>query len=359
MKKIIFILLFVANITIVHANESKDITADAQIKYKWYREEIVEGIYYPKKDILEGYLEDSTNVIIAPYYTVWDEKYCNYSQENYYIEQKKDYIYRVLQNTRYIKLENINYEKINNIRIFFKNNELEYEVIEKNDNEIKIDLKEIYDSSKLWFAIDAESSYDIGLSKTLDAKTLILSKHITKDKILIPDKSWIVKNTNKSILYTDERLEENDFTELKSVNYVCRVKEKKSYRYKVNRVYYDNNYYTYVENYIPDKEDYIIEYTKELPIEIIEITQLVKDKEIQKEYIYINDFENINSEEKIETQDSSIIDQNSIIETKYIENEIIKKVYKIPKKIYLIIAILLIIIIVEIIKRKRSEKRFS
>ena len=56
---------------------------------------------------------------------------------------------------------------------------------------------------------------------------------------------------------------------------VCRVKEIETYRYKTKKEYYDDNYYTYIDDYTPDINDYVVYYNKELP----------KNKEIIKEVV--------------------------------------------------------------------------
>ena len=103
-----------------------------------------------------------------------------------------------------------------------------------------------------------------------------------------------------------------------------------------------------------------IEYQKELPTKTINITRVDKEIVPIKEYIYLDN--NIsNDKESIEdTQDNNqekcLPGKNGkVIETKYIENEVIKEVYKVPKYIYLIILLLIItIILMFILKNKKN-----
>ena len=52
MKKILLIILLTISFTdIVNANEYSDITEDIETRYKWYKEILLPGDYYPLKDI--------------------------------------------------------------------------------------------------------------------------------------------------------------------------------------------------------------------------------------------------------------------------------------------------------------------
>ena len=354
--KLVFILICVFfNINKIYGLENKNITDNAIIKYKWYKEEITDGRYYPKKDKLEGYLEDPFKVQYGNY-SIWNSEYCSYPKENYLIESKERYIYNRVLSAKYIKLENINISDIKDIKIYSKNKLLEHEIIESKEDMIKISLNTLYQVDTLWFYIDTDKEYDISLSFYEDYIFLSLKKHIKEAKILIPDKTWITDETYYVDFSTEIKEEKTDFIKVSRINILCRVREIQTYRYKINRVYYDDNYYEYIEGYIPDKEQYIIEYTGELPKEIITITntETIEKNNIQKEYVYINnDKEDDKEKENISIQEcnTSINDTantNSNIE--YIEKEVIKEINKIPTKLYILLGLLIFVIIIQFIK---------
>lgn len=362
MKKIIFVLFLVLNISKVYANETINITDDVEVKYKWYKEEIIDELYHKKGEDLEGYLEDTKKIKSGLYYTVWDGKYCTYSEDDYYIERDIMYEYNNVENSMYIKLEKIDYQEIKKIQIFYKNKELEYNIIQNNNEQIIIKLNKYYETNYLWFYIDTEKEYDITLAYGKDFNRKTISKHIKNEKLLVPDKSWINEETKYVTTRNGIYIENDDFLKLFTSINLCRVKEKLTYRYKINKVYYDDNYHSYIEGYLPDYNDYIIEYNSELPTDIVEITKTIVDK--QKEYIYIENEKNKLTTTVQEDNKENILNQNecnkpnTVIETKYIENDIIKKIYKIPKKIYLLITILLLIITIQTIRlKKKVEKK--
>ena len=139
-----------------------------------------------------------------------------------------------------------------------------------------------------------------------------------------------------------------DTSSLGTKEIILKYKDKnkeKEYRFKIK---------------IIDTQAPTIEYQKELPTKTINITRVDKEIVPIKEYIYLDN--NIsNDKESIEdTQDNNqekcLPGKNGkVIETKYIENEVIKEVYKVPKYIYLIILLLIItIILMFILKNKKN-----
>jgi len=362
-KRIVLFLIFTLGIGNVYAKELNNITNQSQIKYKWYKEEFVDGMYYPKKDKLNGYVEDITNIKYSDY-SVWNKEYCNYSLENYILDKKTKYIYQIVSGTKYIKLENISHKDINEIQIFYRKNLLNYEIIENTEEIIKIELNNFYETNDLWFYIDTDKEYDIVLSGYKDYSTTNLSKHIKQEKFLLPDKTWLTEKTMYATHYTEIPLITTDFIKLKNSETICRVKEIETYRYKINKIYFDDNYYTFIENYLPDKNDYIIEYNGQIPKETITITKTETIKE--KEYIYLENSEIQQNEQlniikqETEIKNNEQSESKPIIETKYVEKEVLKEIKKVPKTIYVVILFLLLIIITEtiVIIKKKVEKNF-
>ena len=129
MKKIIIILVFllsmVSIVIEVKADEELspeteteqllDITNDIEIRYKWYKEERVEGTYYLKGKTLKGYLEDKT---ITKYgKPIYDNSQICASPESYYnFSSSTSYGHSMIIEMRYVKLNKpINPNNKNNI----------------------------------------------------------------------------------------------------------------------------------------------------------------------------------------------------------------------------------------------------
>ena len=114
-----------------------------------------------------------------------------------------------------------------------------------------------------------------------------------------------------------------------------------------------------MEGYIPDLNDYYIEYNGEFPTKLVNITNTVKEIVPIKEYIYVSSNNENNNNENNENNHKDIqTSQDKIVKTKYIENEVIKKVDVIPKKIYIVIIILAMLSVIEfiILIKKKVER---
>lgn len=356
-------MLFLNNIY-ASTNSKNDITANTTIKYKWYIEEQIDGKYHHIGENLPDYIEDSSDITYGNY-TNWNSKYCDYSKDKYLIDEKIErWRYKKVRPVNFIILENLQTEE--KIRVFSKNQELEYTKKEISENKIILTLKTNYDVDKLWFYIKTDKEYDITLTAYENIDLPSLSKHVQNSSILFPDETWI----NSTNIYVDSYVgsyeEENAFNELIQTYNTCRVREIKTYRYKVERKYYDENYHEYIEGYIPDTQDYIVEYNGDFPTNIIEITK-TEFQPVNK-YIYIEPEnsnklatkENIKEEVEVEEQTSNncIIHQDKVIEKiKYVD----KETYKVPKKIYILIIILILVIILQTIKliKRKSNKIFN
>ena len=330
MKKLFLILLFTFfPIKVLASNGDNSV----DIRYKWYQEKVIDEVYYPKGMILDGYMEDITNIKYG-LYSEWKEEYCDYS-EDYYNKEYKDIIYYdSIVKTRYIKIEPTRYYQcedgscFDEIRVYNEMNLVNYNIIQVNEMGIILELEQEYDTSKLWFYIDTHSRYSLYLSYDKELTQMSLGHYITSyidGKIVIPDDTWILSyakyvpmetNNIENITVFDKNVEENR---------ICRVREIMTYRYKKDRIYYDNNYYTYIDNYIPDIYDYVIanEYNT------------YKNDECKSENLVNNEsgMENVNNE--IEYQDVYV--------------------YRIPYIVKVLLVIMFLIILLLIVIKKNVD----
>ena len=158
---------------------------------------------------------------------------------------------------------------------------------------------------------------------------------------MIPNKTWITKETIYNTSYTEQIYEDNDLTFKIDEYNVCRYREKYVYKYQVKKEYYDDNYYAEIDNdeYTKDINDYKVFYKGNPITNNVEIIQEKIIKEPQIEYICIPN-ENI-----IQKNDSSKEIQKTECLSKKENTTVEKTIFKIPKIIYLVIALLVLIII--------------
>lgn len=331
--------------------DNLNITNDAIVKFKWYKLYEYNGTYYEKGENLDGYFEDENRIIYGNY-TNWDYNYCKYSRDNYVVESQNERIYKKIVDTQYVKF--INFKFDNNIRIFNNTEEIEFEVVRQSDNEVFLNLGRLYEVSNILLYVDSDESYDIYFYFDRSQTMLSLSKKNEKSKIIIPDASWIKDNSTYATEYTHTNYLNNEFKTYQGLRPSCRVKPIKTYRYKLNKRYYDEEYHEYVEGYVPDLDDYLVEYISKLPTNNVFITEIKKEFVPIDKYIYL-DSEKIKNTGELNIQKDEECSSEPIVETKYIENEVIKKIYAIPKKIYLILLILILIILLEAIKLSKRN----
>ena len=344
MKKFFLtILILVLEVPlIVSASEYSDITDDIEIRYKWYKEIITGGDYYPYKEITKNDQIDKNNIKYGPY-SLWSEEYCELSEEFYNIDKKTLIIYHKLNDVRYVRIDNIQYN--NNVKIYGKNKLIDFKIISNEQNILKIDLKINYMCDDLLFYIEDCHNYQISLYSNNGFTDYIISKTVENEIITSPDKSWITDKT-KFINYVvgieyqnDELITQTDKHE------VCRYREKYVYKYNIEKEYYDDNYHLNVDNYIKDKNDYKFFYKIEPIVNTIEIIQEKKVKEKEIEYVYI-EVENDIKENDSSNENNCKKEIQTEIKTEIVEKEI----FKIPKKIYIIIVLLIVVIIYLIVK---------
>lgn len=349
MKKIIILLLSLLLTKQVYAQEKQISKEDIVIKYKWYKEIITDEIFYSKKDSLEGYLEDES-IIEYGNYTGWNSKYCSYSNSDYVIETKTRNRYKIVGNTRYIKISNTTSKDKNKINIFSEKKLVNFEIVKENNEGIIIKLDSIYNTYNLWFYIDLNKEYTITLSYYENFNTETLTKTIINQKLLIPDYTWKTQKTNYIEIVTEEKIDTTPFIMSLSSEILCRAKEIKTYRYKIKKEYYDNNYYENIDGYIPDTDDYIVEYHGKKLMDITEISKLIESNKQEKEKNIVTKIEYLLPNVKVNTQQISnnIIKNNSIEyipKTTVIEKYISKEITNKDKVSYILLIIISIILL--------------
>lgn len=347
MKKTLILLFgIILLITRVSADNNKDIS---RIEYKWYKEEKIEELFYPKKDNLSGYLEDE-NKIKYGNYSKWDNQYCENPKEYYQIEEKTIYKYEELLKTKYIKLESLynigTSDDFKTIKIFYENSELNYTIIQKDTYLITIELEKEYETDKIKLYIDTDVRYFVYLFNDSEFNKQIVSYSVIPrhdGKELIWNEKWISQKSTY-----EEKTSENKINDSKSIKNIieeriCRVREIKTYRYKTKREYYDDKYHIFIEGYLPDIQNSVIYYNDNSKKEI------TKQPTNQQNDTTINSLEKETKELILKEEvDNRILKNNEkiIYKTEYVD----KIISKIPLKIYLILIILIIIIVFETIK---------
>lgn len=378
MKKIILFILLILPTKLIYANELLEITEETEIHYKWYKEK-EEGRYYSKMLQLEGYQEDTKNVIYGEW-SNWNEDNCYLSKDNYQIENKTNWIYRAVKDTNYIKLINFVYN--NNIIIFNEGVKQEYKIISNKNNELIIKLNNNQRTYSLMLYIEYELPYEIIMSYDELFNDITLTKKINGEKILIPDENWKNEKTKTMQLTSINEIPTGDLIIFTRKQKLCRYREIKTYRYKIEKEYYDDEYHLNVSGYIPDYTDFKIytnkitnnpeenesedtkeevkedESNKEETNEILKPVEIIKEIKIPyKEKEYITKYQNIFSEPEIITK---IIEKecNPEIISKKEYIEIPKKIKYTPKIIYIIILFLSISILILICKKMSFKNKF-
>lgn len=344
MKKfLLLMLIIISSFSLVEASEYPEVTDDIEIRYKWYKE-IITGDYYPMTEIEKDDLIDINKIKYGDY-SFWTKENCLLSKTLYDLEIKELKKYRLLNDTRYVLLENFEYK--DNVKIYQKNKLIDFDIISQENNILKIDLKKKYMCDNLLFYIEYENNYKISLYEDLEFTKYIISKDVDAEKILTPDKTWVTEETKFRNVTGEIKYEETDLTTMIERFDTCRYREKYVYKYEIEKEYYDDNYYTNLEGYVKDTNDYKFFYKGEPIISTIEIISEKVVKEPQVEYIYIEN-ENNTQENDSSKENNCTPEVKTEIKTEIVEVE--KEIFKIPKKIYIIIFLLTLTIIVLIIK---------
>ena len=337
MKKIVLLLIFILGISHVMAITETDITKDANIKYKWYKEIIIDELYYPKKDELTDYLED---VMKREYgeFSEWKSEYCNYSEDYYLVEKKVITSYDRLDKIKYILIANASAtcpsgRCTDEVKVYYNFENLSYKVLKDNYFGLLIELPDYYEPEKLLFYINTEHKQVIYLSKNKDIPPIMIASPASSENIQVVNNNWEARD--EAYIHTFG----NDLTIplIKNINEeeICRVSEISTYRYKVEKEYYDDGFHVKVEDYIPDIVNYQINYTKPFP-EVKEIVKNILVPKIEKEYVYSQN----------ESEVNECADDRVIYQTKYVD----KFINRVPRQVSILIIVLGLIIIFLIIK---------
>jgi len=350
MKKILFVILFSMFIIPVSAQELPDITDDIEIRTKWYREEEV-GKYHPKGEELPGYTENPDKVT---YSTIgsYSSANCLLPTEyyNFYVINLKKY--KIVNKTKYIKFTNFKYD--NNITVLLNRVKINFEVISNKDDELIIGFSKSLETEKLTLFADYSGSYNVTMYLDEDLTQVTVSKDIVDAKILIPDRTWITSETTYYTTSSETAYENNDLVTYLGNNDTCRAIRINTYRYKIEKHYYDNEYHTYVENYLPDMTDIKVYYKGEELVKTVEVPVYEKITEYITEYItkyqtievpkeIIKTIE-INKEPTNTENEIKECPPEVITEVTYVDK--IKKITTIPKKIYILIFSMITIIFI-------------
>lgn len=295
MKKIILILMLIIIIILpVEAEELPDITNDIEIRTKWYKEKEI-GKYHPKGDDLLGYMENPEKIKYSEYST-YSDAYCLLPEENNLIYKQRLYKYKYVSYTQYITLTNFEYS--DNVFIFYQGNKQSYEVISNENNKVVLKLPLPVSTEYLLFFIDYEGTYNITLYFDEALSIIALSKDINREKVLIPDRTWLSDNTYyRTGTSSTNIINSNLITHIGTTD-TCRYQKIYTYRYKIEKEYYDNEYHNYIEGYLPDMNEIKVYYkgkelikTVEVPIEVpiyekvIEYVTKYQKVEVPKEVI--------------------------------------------------------------------------
>ena len=358
-KIIKIFLVIILSIKIVKADEIKDteelkdITNDVEIRYKWYKEKI-SGSYYPLKEEQDGYIVDITKIKEGAVST-WNNANCNLPRNHYFISYDFRTTYECVKSVRYVEIKNITFN--DNIKVYYDNELINYRIAKNEENLIVIDLRIKYRPDTLIFYIDTDKEYQITLYHDEPLISPLLTKQVSSKHPLIPDETWKISTTEYENHYTTEEYKETTLTKKIRKEQICKSTEIVAYKYKIEREYYDNDYHTYVEGYIKDEDDYKLFYKEEPIINTVEITKEITKEKIVKQpqiqYVYLpskNEIQKLDSSKENEiTECTPQIKTQIKTEIKTIEKEI----FKTPKKVYILLTILIFIVILLLKKIKK------
>ncbi len=286
MKKILFILLsltlFISNVNADTYSPweeliigTDDMEVETEIRYRYYRESI--NGEYLTKGLNDNYeYEEENNYIYSDYSEL--QKSCP-EGDKYEKETMTVYPYMEVKKTRYIVIDNNNEDLLfDRIKIYYDGNKIDYNIV-KCDNcdlmffvvyqngRIELDLKDTYDTKKLSMEIVTNNSkysdYNIRLyNNRLYSKSVASIMGGTDVTFYQVDSAWILDTDYTDILYSFELIEKDPFNILYMPTKKCRYRELLTYHYNIEKEYYDDNYYAFLDNgdYLRDEQDYKIYY---------------------------------------------------------------------------------------------------
>ena len=364
MKKILFILIMFLGINNIYAESVIDITDKVELKAKWYKE-VKEETYYKKGVPLEGYIEDETKIRYNDDNT-WSASNCKEDLDNQ--EYQIVRTYAALRKIDNIRITNI--DSLENITVLNKNKAINFKTV-KNNNEIHLQLDDFYNPENITIIIPNKKEFLIELLYSTMVSTY---KYIKDETTIKVDNTWSLTEDSLVKDITIDEIKEGPFRSITKTEIKCALGEIETYRYKITKEYYDDDYHSYVENYLPDINTVKVYYQgklidepscpdeKEREETLIEEPQVKKEKDSKEKTKVVTKY--IETEKIVPEYIEASCPQEVI--TKYIEKEPqIEYKYitntKIPNKIYLLISSLglIILMLIVIILRKMSHKRIS
>jgi len=317
-----------------------------EIRYRFYQEN-TEWLYFPKGEILDEYMEDDRDITYSEF-SDWQES-CNVDPEIYDIEYRHEYTYQELKKIAAIYFTN--FSNINsNIAIYpyVNNKKINREYTYEQNGDIHIKLDDYYDASELllYAYFRNYNEYDISFYSDYNFEEKILEKRIVPTHVYNYnlDSSYTTNENSYTINTYDSAKEENDFRTKISEKQECRYRRINTYRYKILKVYYDDNYYTNVDGYKKDYTDFKIFYKKD--------TEYIEVMKVDKEYIEVPKY--IEIEKEVPTyveieKEIPVIETQEVVKTEY--------VYFNYKKylVYIIPLLILSIILFLVIKKCRTN----
>ncbi len=276
LKKIgLFILLLLIGSNICLAEDKYE------IRYRWYKDEI-EGEYLLEDTSNKYQYKDNNKYIYSDYMSDFKllDNDIDLNDNTREYELKTIYNYKKPLKIDYVNLGNfsdsIDIEKVN---IYYKDTLLDYYVpifygtdwdgTRGNFNEfsyISFGLGRKYNCEDISVeiitkptdkVINYEIRYDIGFNDNSD-RNVIKYMASSQESKYAPSNNW-------NILMYEDKIYESSAEELKGKLYVIenvriyyRYHNKLVYYYNINRKYYDDNYYTNIDGYLPDYNDYKI-----------------------------------------------------------------------------------------------------
>lgn len=284
MKKILFLLLlFFVFIPSIYAKEygkwtlkDENMHKDALIEYRYrfYKEE-KNGKYLTYDDIkVNDYKYVDKDNLKYSSYSNWQDS-CLVDTKRYQVENKSLYVYQKVLPIRFIMIDKIDdLHNILDIKIYNKDKLVNYKFLEcancvnsfKDNLEnkiIKLQLDELIDSDNLsiFVSFEVNTNYRLTASNDASFNKIALQKEVSgKDITYLFDKDWLENTTYGDNFYSENEIN-SDFVKQIGMEDKCRYKEFKMFYYNLDKVYYDDNYYTNVDGYIKDLDDYKIYYS--------------------------------------------------------------------------------------------------
>jgi len=282
LKKFVLLLLgsilFVSNVKAdYYSNWQEEVPNvdeyEKEIRYRYYKEERIGTYYTVGVDSSNLYKYEDSNDIHYASFNNWQNT-CDVDSNVYDIERAYVYPYKTIQNVRFIRLTNFSSDtKIENLKIYIDNEEIDYEIrlcsnctLDNltNDSIVIIDTLNYYEVQTISIDISLKAlntiNYQITFSMQASARTYSAifnaNSNITTYKASSNNVSGATYTS--SYLYSTEVINEDFYNIVYSGQYMCRYRDIMTYRYNINKVYYDDNYYSESpsEGLVKDNEDY-------------------------------------------------------------------------------------------------------